>query len=812
MRMNQAIEKGYDAFQKQKDQLVNEQTLDQFKKTTMAPLNAIISQQGTQSKTRDILSVLLQKFPAEPFVEEELPENPILRRRKIEELRLDEMLKACDKEMLRTNMIRLLAVRGPLIILLIVEGILASIISGPWTFWGLCLLTMAGEGISYYVNYRLRLMERKKEAIKLQYILRDHPDIGAIPGNHPELAQLKEVQGKYGLEGIAPTWARALTDSQTVSQELETALYQEVKTRRQIALSDPAEGGVIKEKFIERIQQCAKAGFQQAESQLQYQLGVLESEKSALKSYMREEKINPTSKAGRKLVAKIKRCEAKIEHLTTPHEAEAVEKTKEEEEEKKLAKKFLVEAKKRSRASEGMSNDRAELFRARQKKKLFLEKLKEFERLENVVGAQLATGTAAPDELEFIMEAWRGRKNPPIAGLQLVSLIQEIRLGLNSLRMLGRDLKFKSMRGYMEQLRSFPKEELFKCAQTLRMLELLKDPKQFKSKEYVRACIAQCGVIEKAITLDFQKHQERYKTYDSRVKKLEAQLQEAKRKRTKGKKESGVAALPQENCKAKLEKSLFEHNEKCRHLGCKAEEIERAQFWQDHQDELRRLYGKLDVREQESVWWILPPAFRDELSGDSLLTFCRYALCDKEDEKGKYLSTDYEKAQKHWEKLGESKEGKAFLSQAIKLPLYSEIDKLHSGDPKQIEEWWNVNLIEFKSAFSRIDPKRQKMIYDNLPHDFQVKLESVYVFLTGIDVERALKMLVDAVSRTKKPKEVFEKHWTNQRAAIVKRFQQLPPYHQARIFTNHEKMVYECLTPKAKPLLSGPIFKNKLLT
>jgi hypothetical protein len=203
------------------------QALDAFNKEVMAPLSLCMNLRGESSKVKIWFQAFFNKLPAAPFVRETLPkEDGPVRMRKVEEIRLNAMLQKIDAKMLRTNLIRVGLLRMPLYLLFAIEAIFAIYFSIPWFFWIGCAFAVASEGISYYIDYRLRQANRQKQAVKLQHVLLNHPDIGAIPGTLPRLAQLRQLQREYGLEGIRPTWARTLAEGEEVlpkAQDLESA-------------------------------------------------------------------------------------------------------------------------------------------------------------------------------------------------------------------------------------------------------------------------------------------------------------------------------------------------------------------------------------------------------------------------------------------------------------------------------------------------------------------------------------------------------------------------------------------------------------
>ncbi len=208
-----------------KDLKVETEAIDTFEKTMMIPLAVAIAGQSEAVEFKQKFKATFMKLPTIPFAKvpkKFIREKPsALKSRKIEEISLNKLLREFDSQMLFTNRARNYVLCIRLIALFTIEGIVACYFATPWLFWGLCVLAALGEGVSYYVDRKLEEMERKKQAIKLQHILRDHPEIDVIPGTKPHLQTLKEVQRKYGLEGVRPTWARILTEES--GTPLETA-------------------------------------------------------------------------------------------------------------------------------------------------------------------------------------------------------------------------------------------------------------------------------------------------------------------------------------------------------------------------------------------------------------------------------------------------------------------------------------------------------------------------------------------------------------------------------------------------------------
>jgi|GEM_PF-6970854 len=164
---------------------------------------------------RDALSHLKQvRHLDEPRLE-------IVKLRSFEEIRLNERLRHVDNEMTQVHYARVYGLRLPLALLIAIEGVVFFYFSSPWIFWGFSAIAAVGEGISYFVDKKLEKIEKQKQTIQLQYILRDYPNIGVVPGTHPRLEPIKKVQQQYGLEGVRPTWARLLVEPNAPEEPFE---------------------------------------------------------------------------------------------------------------------------------------------------------------------------------------------------------------------------------------------------------------------------------------------------------------------------------------------------------------------------------------------------------------------------------------------------------------------------------------------------------------------------------------------------------------------------------------------------------------
>jgi hypothetical protein len=283
-------------------------TLGHFRKEILEPLQKLIMQAGAESRIKVWLRAMFLKTPALPF-DQEKPKGSLLRRRKVEELRLNELLRAQDSKMLWANRWRKIAVQTPIYLLLAVEAIFALYFTTPWFYWGCCFATVVLGAISYYVDYRLKKMDREKQAIKLQAILRDHPDIGVVPGTRPQLAELKKTQQRYGLDGVASTWAKTLMEGDKALHNPNS--IEEAKK----FLSDLAsEGGKKSTSYLENRLILLYSQYREMDPKSSQgrntRKSIFEIEKSLL--YSKYLKMDPNSEAGKETRKRLLKMERRI--------------------------------------------------------------------------------------------------------------------------------------------------------------------------------------------------------------------------------------------------------------------------------------------------------------------------------------------------------------------------------------------------------------------------------------------------------------------------------------------------------------------
>lgn len=185
-----------------------------FEIEVMKPLRNIIIHQGETSFIRSLYKAVKRMRltpPPKPFKEEKLPtvDSPLYYR-KIEQRWVNEMLNKIDKKMLGYHRFNAYAIAAPLKLFFVAEAIL--LFTAPaWTVGGLAALMLAGEGLSFYINYRIRQLHREKQAIKVYKLERNSPLIGPIPGKSSRLREVAVIQQKYTLDGVGITRARVKT-------------------------------------------------------------------------------------------------------------------------------------------------------------------------------------------------------------------------------------------------------------------------------------------------------------------------------------------------------------------------------------------------------------------------------------------------------------------------------------------------------------------------------------------------------------------------------------------------------------------------
>lgn len=168
--------------------------------------------------------------PQAPASEQSVPsENATLQQRhKIEELHIREQLKQVDLSIVRTNRFQRIALDWLAVTVLLVVD--AFVFSNAWASFGITLGLVGVMGSRYLVDYRLQYFQKKKKAIQMEERLRNpYPkdkdfefesgkrrihngalETTPLPGNRPQLRHLKDVAGRYGLDGLEKRHAELL--------------------------------------------------------------------------------------------------------------------------------------------------------------------------------------------------------------------------------------------------------------------------------------------------------------------------------------------------------------------------------------------------------------------------------------------------------------------------------------------------------------------------------------------------------------------------------------------------------------------------
>lgn len=249
-----------EAFHPQRDCPMPEQTTPSFKKEPT--WEAFIKQRKPEvllKLTGLKASHLFSKW--EKTHPQDLPKVARLPR-KIEAVHLDQILKQADKAMLHKNSVRVAVLCLPYL-LIAAQAILALYYHTPWLFWGCSAATVLIGTVSQYIDYHLGQVDKEKQGIKLQKHLINRPDIERVPGTHPRLKELKELQKRNGLDGTRATWGNALgIGDETVAapKDLKSAKDQMKKMAK--------EGSRTCEKYLQDKNILLKSKIRRAEADL----------------------------------------------------------------------------------------------------------------------------------------------------------------------------------------------------------------------------------------------------------------------------------------------------------------------------------------------------------------------------------------------------------------------------------------------------------------------------------------------------------------------------------------------------------------
>lgn len=210
-KQNVAMRKRLDNVEKPDE---TKESIALFEKEVLNPLKRFINNYNGEPSHCKRLGKALRKPPAYPFDPVQIPKkSSYLRTRKIEEKRINELLQQIDREIVLTHRINEYGIswgldRG----LFLADAIFLLCFSNLWITFGISAALIGAKILYKYVNYRIRKMEEKKLAIRLHSILRDRLVI-------EDQNELKRLQEKYDLSGMAPTWSRVLAEGKGVLSE-----------------------------------------------------------------------------------------------------------------------------------------------------------------------------------------------------------------------------------------------------------------------------------------------------------------------------------------------------------------------------------------------------------------------------------------------------------------------------------------------------------------------------------------------------------------------------------------------------------------
>lgn len=419
--------------------------LDIFKQEVMAPLEILTVR--TDSKYVTILKRFIEKRPAKIFAP--------AKGRKIESI-LDGRLKQIDREMLSINRARVWALHVPRWLLLIVEAVVAIYFATPWIFWGISFLTLMGEGISLYIDYKLGEMDEEKQSIKLHRFLLDYPDVIRIPGARPDLIELQEIQAKYGLEGVAGTWASTLKKGDNVLEDTLRGGSARRKNHR-----DMSEARVEIEKGEDERRERFK------------ETGLESSEKVTL--YLRRSKIQLMSDLTR-AVKKDERQDInrRIEILESATRGNPIvypspTKQKETDDLKTLPKRHIPSHSERltiqrQKIDDEMDKIAEEAHKCSMKLTEYQKVATQFKRLERFLSPEFVAKPVQKGEIDALLDAMEGERVPKGEEIN----IQETLFAIKDIVLLTQFIKPHE---HIERLRQVPVATLERYARALRKLQ-----------------------------------------------------------------------------------------------------------------------------------------------------------------------------------------------------------------------------------------------------------------------------------------------------------------------------------------------------
>lgn len=765
--------------------------LDTFEEEVMAPLRLLTIR--TKSKCAAIFEKFTRKLqlPAKPFVLE--------KGRRVEAL-LDRRLKQIDSEMLSINRARVWALRIPRWILLVVEAVVAIYFATPWIFWGISFLTLMGEGVSLYIDYKLGEMDEEKQSIKLHRFLLDYPDVIRIPGIRPDLIELQEIQGRYGLEGVTGTWANALKKGDKV---LEGALGGG-PARRKLHRDMSEERMEIEKVENERREKFKEVGQESSEKATLY----LKRAKIQLLSDRRRIKNQKEIDDVDRRIQTLERT-LKGEPITYPLRPEGLpplSKTK-----RHTPSLYEMLTIKRQEIDDEMDRIAQEAHNRSMMLTEYKKAVPQFERLEKFLSADFAAEPIQKGEIDALLDAMEGERLPKTEEVNIVETLSAIK-DIVSLTQLIKPHE------HIERLRQVPVATLEKYARALRKLQRYQS--YFKDKASVLRKIAQeeQWIVGSKIVL--QQHKFIYDSFkqdptviDAHIKHL-VELPSDQVGSAFKKMDPLLKRLIFPNLSDALRKTLQEEydlstGEKLLEV-CKAEakeleklpKEERQAVWKKESFFLQ--FKALHPYDQKYVLLFLPSVIRafpemmemylcatkpnslppieleippsrlDKLTNFSSDPFKRLGMLINEvfeTPHGKQVHALYlEKGSSMWWRLPEGY--RYFMSGEALIAASSQA-------PVDLAPYKNI----IENSFFKMEPHRQREVFRALSEPFKIILKEVYERCTGEALLEASKSL-EAHIKDRKPKEaqqIFSSWQQEKGIGFLTDFKFLDPYHQRYI-------------------------------
>lgn len=137
------------------------------------------------------------------------PPLPFLPAATAKEAYLNAQLLKIDATTRRTHNFHLWGTRLLEITLLAVQ---MAFLSNMWVSYGISSAMLLVEGASYLGGRRLKKLNAQKQTWRLHKYVDERPLINRVPGTHPRLTRLAQLQRELGLDGVSATWAKALAE------------------------------------------------------------------------------------------------------------------------------------------------------------------------------------------------------------------------------------------------------------------------------------------------------------------------------------------------------------------------------------------------------------------------------------------------------------------------------------------------------------------------------------------------------------------------------------------------------------------------